>query len=183
MPPPSTPTGLSRISNLTPLNGSIFIPKVFLFALIVATCIRLAVLHCTRRKRKKIEASQIIQEKARIRNQVIPSHDPKQYQNPEPQPDHIQPPPSFRPIYPWISPPQLLPGPYDPRMYPLPTIRRHSYHSPLSESEAETNSISYTRRVSTNSIPARHSTFQGTVTTSSNGSIGWRRNQWVVSGG
>lgn len=82
------------------------------------------------------------------------------------------------PIYPWTSPPQPLPGPYDPRLYPLPTIRRHSY-DPSVEAPQELAAISYTRRVSLNSIPTEQSTLRGAVTISSKG---WRRNQWIISG-
>ncbi|KAF2678525.1 hypothetical protein K458DRAFT_316821 [Lentithecium fluviatile CBS 122367] len=86
--------------------------------------------------------------------------------------------PTFKPIYPWTSPPQPLPGPYDPRLYPLPTIRRHSY-DPSVVAQEQDATISYERRVSTNSIPTQQAKLHGTVTTSTDG---WRRNQWVISG-
>ena len=83
----------------------------------------------------------------------------------------------FKPLYPWTSPPQFLPGPYDPSLYPLPTIRRHSYNAETSVLREKTSS--YTRRVSTDSTPISQNTLRGTVTTSSKG---WRRNQWCISG-
>lgn len=85
------------------------------------------------------------------------------------------------PLYPWTSPPQLLPGPYDPRLYPLPTLRRHSYDPSAENIHASKKSaeVSYTRRVSLNGIPKQQSTLHGTVVISSKG---WRRNQWIVSG-
>ncbi|KAL5429705.1 hypothetical protein PMIN04_000087 [Paraphaeosphaeria minitans] len=84
----------------------------------------------------------------------------------------------LKPIYPWTSPPQTLPGPYDPRLYPVPTIRRHSYISSVEQSH-DVAATSYTRRVSLNSLPAEKGTLRRTVTVSSKG---WRRNQWIISG-
>lgn len=157
-------------------------PKIFLLVLVVTTGIRMAVLHCARKKRRIAAASQHVQEEKDSTSCQAPSEkDLRQDGCPQ---SKDQPPPTFRPIYPWISAPQPLPGPYDPRFYPLPTIRRHSYdpsHGPSPEAEAHT--ISYTRRVSTNSLPTRHPTLHGKVTTTSNSTAGWRRNQWVVSGG
>jgi hypothetical protein len=84
------------------------------------------------------------------------------------------------PLYPWISPPQPLPGPYDPRLYPLPTIRRHSYDPPANDFLCKKSAeASYTRRVSLNSMPTQQRTLHGTVVISPKG---WRRNQWIVSG-
>jgi hypothetical protein len=84
----------------------------------------------------------------------------------------------FEPMYPWTAPPQSLPGPYDPRLYPLPTIRRHTYNSTV-EDPMDIPTTNFTRRVSLNSMPSQQSTFRGTVIVSSKG---WRRNQWIISG-
>jgi hypothetical protein len=102
--------------------------------------------------------------------------------------------PSLLPIYPWIAPPQPLPGPYDAPYYPLPlaTMRPEEYFDIKTKSPAvkledtaddmpeELESISYTRRVSTNSIPNHESFLEGSVTVSTNG---WRRTQWTVTAG
>lgn len=175
MPPPSIPTGQSRMSNSTTSSGFTQVPKIFLLALVVATSVRLAIVHILRRKRKIGKLREDVQEKDSTSKAPL-EKDSKEHQHPE---SKDQEPSTFKPVYPWVSPPQPLPGPYDPRLYPLPTIRRHSYDPSTIISE-ENKAISYSRRVSTNSIPARHSTLQGTVTTSSKG---WRRNQWVVGGG
>ncbi|KAF2126349.1 hypothetical protein P153DRAFT_75916 [Dothidotthia symphoricarpi CBS 119687] len=98
------------------------------------------------------------------------SHEPNQN-------DHLYSIP--RPIYPWTSPPASLPGPYDTRYYPLPTIRRHSY-DPSTTTPDEISTVSFTRRISINSISACESILNGTTATSSEG---WRRTQWTVSGG
>lgn len=82
--------------------------------------------------------------------------------------------------YPWTAPPQPLPGPYDVRFYPLPTLRRHSYDpTAIMRSMQKDRTASYTRRVSAAHIPKETRMVHGTVTTSTEG---WRRNQWFVSG-
>jgi hypothetical protein len=100
--------------------------------------------------------------------------------------------PSLLPIYPWIAPPQPLPGPYDAPYYPLPlpTVRPEKTmnienHAPTVKLEEVSNdapeeleSISYTRHVSTNSTPDRESRLEGAVTVSTKG---WRRIQWTVT--
>jgi hypothetical protein len=102
--------------------------------------------------------------------------------------------PTLSPIYPWMSPPQALPGPYDAPYYPppLPTIKTEESlqienHSPTIKIEAisddipeELETISYTRRVSANSVPDYDSLLEGTVTVSNKG---WRRTQWTVTAG
>jgi hypothetical protein len=102
--------------------------------------------------------------------------------------------PTLSPIYPWMSPPQALPGPYDAPYYPppLPTIKTEESlqienHSPTIKIDAisddipeELETISYTRRVSANSVPDYDSLLEGTVTVSNKG---WRRTQWTVTAG
>lgn len=101
-----------------------------------------------------------------------------------------QEPTAFQPIYPWIMPPQALPGPYD---LPLPTLRRHCPSEPGKSpssidsnpttpevEEDEAHMLPYTRHVSTTTSPPQSWVYSGTITTSTSG---WRRNQWVVSGG
>jgi hypothetical protein len=84
----------------------------------------------------------------------------------------------FKPMYPWTAPPQSLPGPYDPRFYPPPSIRRQTYNSAVEEPK-DIPKTAYIRRVSLNSMPTQQSTLRGTVIVSSKG---WRRNQWIISG-
>ncbi|KAI4652158.1 hypothetical protein J4E93_002355 [Alternaria ventricosa] len=102
--------------------------------------------------------------------------------------------PVLSPIYPWISPPQNLPGPYDAPYYPvpLPTIKTEESlqdrtqsttiktEPPSEDVPEELSTISYTRRVSPNSIPDKESLLEGTVTVSTKG---WRRTQWTVTAG
>jgi hypothetical protein len=102
--------------------------------------------------------------------------------------------PSLLPIYPWIAPPQPLPGPYDAPYYPLPlpTIKpekslNSETKSPIVKLEdtaddvpEELESVSYTRCVSTNSIPDHESLLEGSITVSTKG---WRRTQWTVTAG
>lgn len=178
MPPPSTPTGLSRTPQSTSNDVFTQLSKIILAIFVAVSCIRLAILHYARRKRRTSTSKQSVQEKDPRACQELVEKDPRHRTISESS--NKQQPPTFRPIYPWVSPPQPLPGPYDPRLYPLPTVRRHSSANPSPNSPEESNQILYTRRVSTNSIPSRQSTIHGSVTTSSKG---WRRNQWVVSGG
>ncbi|KAI4950600.1 hypothetical protein J4E91_004485, partial [Alternaria rosae] len=84
--------------------------------------------------------------------------------------------PVLSPIYPWISPPQNLPGPYDAPYYPvpLPTIKTEESlqdrnqsttiktEPPSADVPEELSTISYTRRVSPNSMPDQESLLEGT---------------------
>ncbi|KAF2438573.1 hypothetical protein P171DRAFT_163731 [Karstenula rhodostoma CBS 690.94] len=149
----------------------------FLLVLVVAIGLRLAVIKYSSRKRRtpSSEAVATVTERCSFPCQ-------------EASPKHLRPNASTggqdqqtvvsKPIYPWTSPVQPLPGPYDPRLYPLPTIRRHSYH-PSVEQLKDIAVTSYTRRVSLNSLPTQQNTLRGTVTVSSNR---WRRNQWIIPG-
>ncbi|KAF2190193.1 hypothetical protein K469DRAFT_25301 [Zopfia rhizophila CBS 207.26] len=180
MPPPSTPTGISRISNHTTANSFPLPLKLFILVVLLASCVKWAAAYNTRRKRRLTRARKAATEKDWKSCQVSL----KKELEPCPLPlETHQIPPTFRPIYPWTSPPQPLPGPYDPRLYPLPTIRRHSYPDPSQGDHMKASLVSYTRRVSTNGIPARKSTLRGIIITSKNGASNFRRNQWVVEGG
>lgn len=176
MPPLPQHTGLSRVSNLTASNGPSQLPEILVIALVFATCTRLVILRFTQKRRISSTVNRFTQEK-----EPLPRQEPVEKIIPDLLLDSRDtiPSPTFIPIYPWIGPPLPLPGPYDPRVYPLPTLRRHSSVEPSQEA-TENETISYTRRVSTNSIPVRQITLHGTITTSQKG---WRRNQWVVSGG
>ncbi|KAF2659629.1 hypothetical protein K491DRAFT_150445 [Lophiostoma macrostomum CBS 122681] len=190
MPPLSIPTGSSRISRIsTSSDGVSLLSSIFLLALVAAVCLRIAIVYSIRKKRRTETLHRHSDsEKSSIACQDFYGKDPRQCQYPEKQNQQRRSDsqfgnctsPTFKPIYPWIAPPTPLPGPYDPQVYPLPTIRRHSYADPSKGLPLEHETISYTRRVSTNSIPHRQASIQGMVTTSSHG---WRRNQWVVSGG
>ncbi|KAF2873609.1 hypothetical protein BDV95DRAFT_348511 [Massariosphaeria phaeospora] len=174
MPPKSLPTGLVRTSPSTS-NAYSPLSQIVLLVLVLGTAVRWAVFCFFRSKRRR--GTQFEQLKERNpglcqipREKIDPCRPPR---------CNHQLPPTFRPIYPWIGPPQPLPGPYDPSLYPLPTLRRHSCCPPAAN-PSENSTVPYTRRVSTNSMPGHPSILHGTVTTSSNG---WRRKQWVVTGG
>lgn len=99
--------------------------------------------------------------------------------------------PSLSPIYPWIAPPQQLPGPYDAPYYPLPlpTIQLQKDRETESRSERETTpdikpeeleTIVYSRRVPTNNSTTAGPIREKVVTVSNKG---WRRTQWTVNTG
>jgi len=165
MPPPLPPpplTGVSRLSN--PSSSSSFLEALKSYAtstpsLPASVLLLLVLASCVR-------CALLL--RSRKSNQTRSCQAPAK-KSPAPV--------TFKPI----SPP--LPGPYEPRLYPHPTLRRHSYPDPPRPPPPETSSISYTRRVSTNGILTRQTVLHGTVTTASNGAVGWRRNQWVVEAG
>jgi len=179
MPPPSIPTGQPRTPTAISSSGFAQLPKIFLLVLVAAAGLRFLVQCYTQRKRRTTApCSQVPEEKGSTPCQAAPEADLRPYHLSQSR-DQVA--PAFTPIYPWISPPQPLPGPYDPRFFPLPTIRRHSHDvSPEPSPEVETHTASYTRRVSTNSMPVRQSTLHGAVSITNNRT---RRNQWVVTGG
>ncbi|KAH6641984.1 hypothetical protein C7974DRAFT_93188 [Boeremia exigua] len=86
-----------------------------------------------------------------------------------------------KPVHPWISPPQALPGPYDPMYYPLPapSHRCESSGTPVTTVEGR-HSTSYTSLVPKSGTPQGEAVLYGTMTTSTNG---WRRSHWNVTGG
>jgi hypothetical protein len=174
--PPHLPTGTPRVPHLslssmvtTWSRPHLSLTTILLSLVVLAACLRCAVAYCSRRKRRTTGT-----------RQTVPEKEEKETQ---PCVDNSPPPPELRPVYPWIGPPRPLPGPYDPRLYPLPTIRRHSYPEPTQESPEELNTVAYTRRVSTNGAAIRHTTVRGAVTTTTTVPLGWRRNHWVVEGG
>jgi hypothetical protein len=165
---PENPTGSSTgFSKLT---------TIFVSALLVTICMRLTMLRFMKRRTEVLEISHYAKEK-------YPSSFPELCQTyPKYARSNRHQRSTFRPVYPWIDSPGALPIPsvdsYD--LNTLPTIRRHSSVDPRQANPLETRTVSYTRRVSTNSIPARESpVIHGTITTSRGG---WRRHQWVVSG-
>lgn len=86
-----------------------------------------------------------------------------------------------KPIFPWMSPPQALPGPYDPMYYPLPApSSRCTSSGSLAANVEGRHSTSYTRPVPKSSTPLGEAVLYGTMTTSTNG---WRRSHWNVTGG
>ena len=85
-----------------------------------------------------------------------------------------------KPIHPWVSPPQALPGPYDPMYYPLPAPSFRQKLSPSLPSNVEgRNSTPFTRFVPKLDSPRCEAVLYGTMTTSTNG---WRRSHWNVTG-
>ncbi|KAF1832647.1 hypothetical protein BDW02DRAFT_419354 [Decorospora gaudefroyi] len=90
--------------------------------------------------------------------------------------------PSLLPIYPWLSPPQPLPGPYDTPYYPLPLpsiqpAKPINQEPTANDDPEELESICYTRRLST----TQHSPLLSASLTIS--TKGWRRTQWSVTAG
>ncbi|KAF5846322.1 hypothetical protein GGP41_003756 [Bipolaris sorokiniana] len=97
--------------------------------------------------------------------------------------------PSRSPIYPWIAPPQSLPGPYDAPYFPvpLPTIAVAEITEECMKTEAPTDkrpeeleTILYSRRIPTNISPENDTIREGVVTVSTRG---WRRSQWTINTG
>lgn len=83
----------------------------------------------------------------------------------------------------WVAPPNPLPGPYDPRLFPslpCPTIKRHSVSEPAKEN-GEIITATYIRKVSAQADEGEK-TLYGYV---SRGGLeqGWRRTQWTVGAG
>ncbi|KAF2011318.1 hypothetical protein BU24DRAFT_278548 [Aaosphaeria arxii CBS 175.79] len=203
MPPPSIPTGQSRTTDQATSNRPTHLFKISLVVLALCVCLRLTSIFLAQRKSNSIVHRSPREEKDAKKCLPPPEKevfakttnfqyfDKEQTLRPvswnQPIKEHPFPigqnsfPPTFRPVYPWTGPPKPLPGPYDPSLFPLPTVRRHSSVDAVEESSTPdcNNTIDYSRRVSTNSIPAYQSTLHGSITRSSRG---WRRNQWVVSG-
>jgi hypothetical protein len=175
---PSVPAGQYRILSTSHTNGYSQALKILVLVLVAAIGIRFAVVKVTRRGRMSPTsvATLVHSQEKDIKSHQAPSEDDRRQNDIRQPQDHQQ--LEFKPIYPWISPPQALPGPYDPRLYPLPTIRRHS-HDPSAQRPEQNTTVSFARRVSTNHIPTQQRTLHGSVTTSTRG---WRRSQWVVSG-
>lgn len=177
MPPHPRSTTSSWIETWTVSNSFDHVFEIVLLLSIVATAVQSFLVCSTRRKRRMSKADSP-QEKVSTPERPSLEKEPNEYLESLKQ-ETLQ--PKLGPIYPWIAPPQPLPGPYDAPYYPLPlpTIRRHS-HDPSEEAPEETSTISYTRRVSTNSTPEHEATIQGSTTVST---TGWRRTQWTVAAG
>jgi hypothetical protein len=102
--------------------------------------------------------------------------------------------PSLLPIYPWLAPPQRLPGPYDAPYYPLPlpTIAVEKTFGDETQSKniklestsdnrpEELETIVYSRRLPTPNNRESDYLREGVVTVSTKG---WRRTQWTVNAG
>ncbi|EMD87840.1 hypothetical protein COCC4DRAFT_173033 [Bipolaris maydis ATCC 48331] len=97
--------------------------------------------------------------------------------------------PSRSPIYPWIAPPQSLPGPYDAPYFPVPlptiavaetTEEGMKTEAPRDKRPEELETILYSRRIPTNISPENDTIREGVVTVSTRG---WRRNQWTINAG
>ncbi|KAF2279974.1 uncharacterized protein EI97DRAFT_106511 [Westerdykella ornata] len=183
MPPPPSETGVTRISYfpISAIRNGRW-AELFLITVVITLCLSLIKYNVSKKRRKRQTDTEQFEVKDIFR--ITHSGKQKELSHPHTRLLQEQPPPPplpFTPIYPWLTPPQPLPIPHGAETFPLPTLRRHSsaqtsQHQPTSESRI----VSYTRRVSTNSIPARTSVLHGTVTTSQKG---WRRRQWVVTGG
>lgn len=102
--------------------------------------------------------------------------------------------PSLLPIYPWIAPPQRLPGPYDAPYYPvpLPTIAIQETAGDGSSAQISKNemtssdrpeeleTIVYSRRLPPMNASESEFVREGVVTVSTRG---WRRTLWTVNAG
>ena len=154
--------------------------KVFFLALVVITGLRIAMSYYPPRKRRMSSptaAKEVLDEKASNPYQGGIEKDLRQSASLKIQDQQT---PAYKPIYPWTSPPHPLPGPYDPHLYPLPTLRRLSYDSSTEDTgPGKSTDIHYNRRISMDSVSNQQSTLRGTITISSKG---WRRNQWTISG-
>lgn len=177
MPPHPTSTTLSRIEHWTTSNDWGHLIKFFLLLSVLVAAVQTTVIISKQRKRRMSDTT-VNEVKNPLPTPPTPEKDPNQYLQSLKQ-ETLE--PERGPIYPWIAPPQRLPGPYDAPYYPLPlpTIRRHS-HDPSNvetEESSDTSTISYTRRVSTNSITDQEAVLEGSISTSTQG---WRRNHWTV---
>lgn len=102
--------------------------------------------------------------------------------------------PSRLPIYPWIAPPQRLPGPYDAPYYPLPlptiAIQEIAEDDSSSQTSAspttsddrteELETIVYSRRLPPPNALETEAVREGVVAVSTRG---WRRTLWTVNAG
>ncbi|CAI6340999.1 unnamed protein product [Periconia digitata] len=198
LPLPSVPAENTRTTTASVFGntygggyGPLF--KIFLLVLVVVTGLRLAV---TRFSTREHEGQHRSRNKIKRKETTNPytSFDPCRKHARHKLASESTTSTAEESVYPWIAPPQPLPGPYDPPFYPLPTLRRHSYDPTVTKEKtphaeaAEMTASSYTRRVSATNIPrsgaqtsqtAARVVVRGTVT---NSSKGWRRNQWVVGG-
>lgn len=178
MPPHPNSTNLPRIENWTTTTKFGYLFKIVLLLSIFTAVFRSLVVVITRRKRRMSGQSPSPKKNALPTPPAV-DKEPNQYLQSLKE-ETLR--PDLGPIYPWITPPQPLPGPYDAPYYPLPapTIRRHSYDSSDAETEEISTMAPYIRRVSTNSIPKQEHILQGSSTVST---LGWRRTQWTVSVG
>ncbi|KAF2646185.1 hypothetical protein P280DRAFT_3637 [Massarina eburnea CBS 473.64] len=182
-PLPSLSAGEPRSSSShSTLNGNgvayTQLSRIFLLVLVLVTGIRLVIARVLRKRRRSQPHQPYGQGKKPTTSSCQARSESQDFRQHRQSPSNNQWPSMFNPVYPWECPPQPLPGPYDPRLYPLPTIRRHSY-DPTTITPTQNKSLSYIRRVSADTIPMSQTVLQGTVTTSTRG---WRRNQWVISG-
>jgi hypothetical protein len=178
----------SRIETWTLRTVVETIFRIVLLIWIIAVVVKSYVLLSLRRKTMLVQQNSC-QEKMSIATLVMKEDLPQSTQ-PEDQNQRLKAlnqelsHPEYIPVHPWIAPPTPLPGPYDAPYYPLPSIRRYSHDSTAeSPPPEELQSISFTRRVSTNSTSgtsAQEPILHGTSTISNHG---WRRTQWTISKG
>ncbi|CAA9959617.1 hypothetical protein PTMSG1_03034 [Pyrenophora teres f. maculata] len=103
--------------------------------------------------------------------------------------------PAFIPIYPWISAPKALPGPYDAPYYPLPlpTLQPETglqdtteiqdpaiKNEEVNREEEALEAALYTRHIPLHSAQDSEAVLRGAVIVSGKG---WRRTQWTVMAG
>jgi hypothetical protein len=185
MPPYKKFENVGHILSHPTYNRLLQISLVVLAAAIIAWIV---VTHVSQRQNRNIDASADVPEKpltkpllerqdsATCQNQW--EHDHKNYLNSLKQEilEHTE-----KPIFPWVSPPQVLPGPYDPMYYPLPApLFRCKTSGSLAANVEGRHSVSYTLHVPKSGIPLGEAVLYGTMTSSTNG---WRRSHWNVTGG
>ncbi|KAF1933199.1 uncharacterized protein M421DRAFT_191636 [Didymella exigua CBS 183.55] len=162
--------------------------QAFLVVLATATVILTVVIYISQRQSRTIDASIDTSEKPMIKP-LLERQDSATCHN-QWESDHKNYLNSLKleilkhteePILPWVSPPQALPGPYDPMYYPLPAP---SFRCKTSESLAANvegrHSAFCTRLVPKFGTPLGEAALYGTMTTSTHG---WRRSHWNVTGG
>ena len=195
MPPVAQPTGLAHIHDFKRHCASDNLLHA-VFSLLVLATIVWSVRHCLSRGNKTMSQSPpATQEKTPALPDSPTMDDDAKPKSPQPPSGKWE--KEYRsrldslgqelqqdvpkPIYPWTTPPQVLPGPYDQPYYPLPapTIRRHST-DPEDMQPEEFRTISQFRRISSPGNPPRDTILHTSTTASTRG---WRRTQWVVTGG
>ncbi|KAF3042897.1 hypothetical protein E8E12_005134 [Didymella heteroderae] len=162
--------------------------QIFLIVFVTATIAWIVLTYVSQRQSRDVDTSADVSEKhttkpllerqdsATCQNQW--EHDHKNYLNSLKQEilEHTE-----KPIFPWVSPPQVLPGPYDPMYYPLPAPSfRCKTSGSLAANVEGRHSASYTHHVPKSGTPLGEAVLYGTMTTSTNG---WRRSHWNVTGG
>ena len=186
-----------RLTQTWTLRRIYFVPDTLLpISVVAAVALVIAFLFSARKRRMTGPSPSPeqgpIEDKKSLLTPPLLADEPNQYLHSLKEETHQQ---DLVPIYPWIAPPQRLPGPYDAPYYPLPipTIRKYPLDlstessggttEELAEETSEENIpdestiVSSTRRIPIRSISNDDVIIEHTTTTSSHG---WRRTHWNV---